>query len=233
MHLLIALALLVQERSAEATFKKIEQKIEAAKTISLRFTMETTGNEGKPTGASEVSGPLMIKNPRKLRLEYTGRLYDGMRNHEKSARFVTDGEKVFAEVAGEKRPMDTNIKSGFKPLLSRCGVKIGWGILLIQKSDPAGKLHTVDLDLANRFTLIDFKHGEDDGPSKTLAYTLRRNVGAEQVDVAMKIWYDSKTLLLTKRELMEPNRARTTETYTDLKLNAEIGDDTFEVRDAK
>jgi outer membrane lipoprotein-sorting protein len=233
MNLLIALALLVQDRSAEAAFKKIEQKIEAAQSISLRFTMESTGIEGKRTGASEVSGPLMIKNPRKLRLEYTGTLFDGTRNRDRSARFVTDGENVLAEIAGEKLPLATTIKSGFKPLISKCGVKIGWGVLLIHKSDPTGKSHPVDLDLAGRFTLVDFKRGEDDGPSKTLAYTLRRNVGAEQVDVAMKIWYDPKTFLLTKRVLEEPNRVRTTETYSDLKLNPAIGDDTFEVSDAK
>ena len=233
MTLLLALALLVQQKSAEETFKSIERKIEAARTISLRFKVETLASEGKLAGSSEMSGPLMIKDPRKLNLEYKGSIYDGNQSLERTARFVTDGERVLAEIAGERRPLATSIKSGFKPLISRCGVKIGWGVLIISRSDPTGKPKPVDLDLAGRFTVLDFRHGEDDGAYKTLTYTLRRNVGAEQVNVSMRISYDPKTLLLAKRSFVEPNKSRTSETYTDLKLNADIGDESFAVPETK
>ncbi len=232
MTLLLALALLAQER-AEETFKKIEAKIEAARTISLRFKIETFATEGRLAGSSEVSGPLWIKNPRKARFEFTGVLFDGVKNHEQKARFVTDGENVLAEVAGERRALPKNIKSGFKPLLARCGVRIGWAIILVEKTDANDKPMAIDLDLAGRFTLVRFRHGEDDGASKTLTYTLRRQVQGKDVDVPMKIWYDPKTLHVTKRSFVEPDMTRTTETYSDIKLGADIGDDKFEVTDSK
>ena len=233
MNLLLAIILLAPAQSAEETFKKIEGKINSARTISLRFNVEATSNEGKRVGSSDMAGPLMIKEPRKLRLEYTGSLNDGARGLERTAKFVTDGEKVLAEVAGERRPLATTFKSGFKPILSRSGVKIGWGVLIIQRKDPTGKPKPVELDLATRFTVLDYRHGEDDGTSKSLTYTLRRSVGAETVDVAVRITYDPKTYLLTKRVLAEPNGVRTTETYTDMKLNADLADTTFEVPDGK
>src|SRR6185295_19771102 len=65
MNFLVALVLLLQEKTAEETFKKIEETITKSKTVRVKF--EVTRKTGEET--VEASGTLLLKEGNKARQE--------------------------------------------------------------------------------------------------------------------------------------------------------------------
>src|SRR2546425_6554209 len=90
MCLFLSFSLLVQEKSAEETFKQIEEMILGAKTMSLRFKCDlVTSAKSGQKDESVFSGLLILKEGDKLNLTVKSLLSD----QEKTRNVLSDGHQ--------------------------------------------------------------------------------------------------------------------------------------------
>jgi hypothetical protein len=66
MNIFFATALLLQGQTAEETFKKIEESIDKAKTVSVKFKFVSDTRKGGVEEKAEASGTMLLKDARKV-----------------------------------------------------------------------------------------------------------------------------------------------------------------------
>jgi outer membrane lipoprotein-sorting protein len=223
MSALLAIALLFQEKTAEETFKKIEDTVHNAKTVRVKFAFEARKKEAdKPTIVAE--GTVLLKQGNKV-FATESFLIDGKKVDKKQ---ISDGSKMAFWVNDRREDKVTPKNEGAKFLngVLRAGyvqaqlIKVNF-IPLDPKSDPG------DLDPRELFILLsDFAFGVDDKEAKTMTYKFKDYEGVQG-----KIWYDPKTWKLLKRtiEYSGSDAGLAVETYPEFTLNADIPDETFKL----
>jgi outer membrane lipoprotein-sorting protein len=230
MTFVLALVCLAQEPTAEETFKKIEESIEKAKTLSFSFRVDGQGPRESPDRELKAKGVMLMKeggrfncSMKMLRLgreEGTSLVFDGAKLMMKR----DEGEPNVAEVPKSHRGAATTLVARLGALMS--------GMM------PRGGGAPQE-DVKKTLELKDLKPGDDDKEAKTLTYTVRlaARPGGPTPSLDCKLWYDPKTLALLKRTIAirqgETVEGTLTETYTDYVLNGDIPDDKFRIEEPK
>jgi hypothetical protein len=210
MNILIALALLLQDKAAETTFKNIEEALATAKTLKVAFQVESRIVNAKASvdQASTYSGSLLLKDGNKSLFTYkTDKGVSGL---------SSDGTKVltrFTPPAKESK-VPPNLNRSLSTAFGRAGSRgiLGW---LRTKSPPEG-----EVDMKELVQVASLKSGPDD----SLSYQLLLH--GQKTALEVQLWYDPKTFLPVKRTIagIAGNTAsKFTETYQFV-LNAEVAD---------
>lgn len=199
---------LLQDKTAEETFNKIEESIQKAKTLRITFKLEQVLKEGK-ADKIEKSGTFLLKqgNKANLRIKEKG----------SNTLLVSDGHlmkiipKDVSALALET-PKDLNAN------LLRRMLREGNAAPLL---DVLGPLETTLPQTKQPTPASDFTFGEDKDGIRVLKY----RVGA----VGAQLRYDPKTLRVWGLILSDQESGRVIETFEEFELNATIPDDEFAV----
>ncbi len=220
MKIAIAFALLVQEPSAEETFKKIEESIARARTLSVQFKLESQSEARK---LHSCSGMLLAKEGNRLRFELKGDL--GRFKLYRSV--VADGTTLVVDHGQgvEKREeVPKGLREDVNALLSRSGICIdffGAGV-----SKPGGAKRPREAYLVS-----DFKREKDDQGGGTLTYKLKVAGGPQDEPWSVRLWHDSD-FRPTRRSLVTRFQGVQTvimETYTGFTVDSDIPDEKFKL----
>lgn len=220
MNLLLAVAILLQDGTPEETFKKIEESIEKAKTLSITFSaggMATA--KGGGDGLFQASGVMLLKEGGRFNCLVKRRLED----RESENSIVCDGTKLSHkrdQTAAEVIEVPKACRGAASMLVTRVGILMGG---LFQAPGEA------DEDVKKTLALKNLRVGEDDGRAKTLLYTI--SFGPATLDC--RLWYEPKTLRLLKRTMKirkgERVEGSLTESYVEYIVNADIPDEKFKL----
>jgi outer membrane lipoprotein-sorting protein len=212
MHLLAALALLLQDKTAEETFKKIEETVQNAKTVRIKFKLEGALKDGQGKEKRiDKSGTLVFGDRNKLHITIS----DGI-NPVQIFSMISDGKTTRTVMTGaiitQETPSDLNrnflrslVRGGnVANLISTVGVQ--W--------DDETVLGTI-------YRVSDFEMSKDDRGAKALKYKMNGK-GAT-------LRYDPKTLLVLSRKLAEEDGGEVLETYEEFTLNGDIPEEKFKL----
>jgi outer membrane lipoprotein-sorting protein len=227
MNLLLAALLLMQDKTAEETFKKIEETVVAAKTLTSTFDVKLV----KETGGEEsvFKGTVLFKSGNRMRCDAA--MFRG--GSQKQMMFVSDGSKVGALLDGRNsQPKETSkdFNAALTLLFTRAGVFhfIG-GITPLFFGDG--------LNLEKAPSVAEFKTGEDDGNMKTLHYkTIITPLVAPPATLDVRLWYEPKSLRIVKRTVSYRSETVSrlfNEIYEEFTLNADIPDEKFKLPEEK
>ena len=224
----LALPLLAaQEESAEQVFKKIEEAIKGAKTLSVKLEGYVSAHASvrrsglRRYGPNTVHATLLLKEGDKARLSIRKpfRWED-----ERLVPFYSDGTKAKCDPDEGAWDAPKGINTFFRIAITRAGLSHLRTMMSRILSDEDLK----KLPDPNTFLKVsDVKYGDDDGQAKTLTYKLKSGKGDEPILV--RLWYDPKTYGLLKRTLKGQGRDRSwiIETYKSFDMNGDIPDEKF------
>jgi outer membrane lipoprotein-sorting protein len=228
MSLLVTLALLLQAKTAEETFKTIEETITKAKTLRVKFEISRKTGEETVDG----SGTLLLKEGNKAKLDVLAVYPDGSLVKE---LIVSDGTNVkFTAPVGDdtfalvqKKAPDYLLRSFYVTTLQ---------LPLLDSSMMTTDSREGLKDLTNYASVREFKHGEADKEGNLLLYkglldfTGRGNFKNLATSFEEKLWYDANTWIPRKRQVtlkLGTVTGTTTETYEHFVLNDDIPNENF------
>lgn len=199
---------LLQDKTAEETFNKIEETIQKAEMLRITFKLEHILKEGK-VDKIETSGTVLLKqgNKANLRIKEKG----------STTLLVSDGHlmKIIskdASVLSLETPKDLNANLLKWMLREGNAASILDALGLVPKTLPQAK----KLTPASEFTF-----GEDKDGVRILKY----KVGT----TGTQLRYDAKTLHVLGIILSGQDSGSVIETFEEFELNAKIPDDEFAV----
>jgi hypothetical protein len=211
--------------AAEKMFRKIEETVDRARALKVRFTMELTEDGRDPIAAS---GEVWVKTGNKL---FVVARVDGPAER-KETRFIGAGGKMVTERDGKATAPE--------PTWPDLSVRMTSGFLRvgIAALDKIARYHTPapneETDIKKILVLSDFRTGPDDGEARTLTYRVEAGK-AEVLNVTLT--YDPLTCRLLKRTttLAKRNRHEATvvEKYEEFTLDAVIPDEKFSFPEEK
>lgn len=227
MNLLLAAALLLQDKTAEETFKRIEEPILKAKSISLDFKL--LGEEGAHKWGG--GGTLLLKEGNKVRFEWVV-LAPSM-----VIIMTSDGEHVLRTPERRRTLHNAPQTLGLAYNASFCRLGVGaGGTLAMDYVDPKdGGIPNIP----ELLKISDLKQGEDDGALKTLTWTVTISssfMPAVSKPVPVKLWYDPKTFKPVKRTLTNVKgdvEVNWMETYENVTYDEPIPDEKFKLPEVK
>jgi outer membrane lipoprotein-sorting protein len=227
MKLLLAAVLLVQDKSAEEMFKKIEDGIETAKTVRVVF--HCAGQAPLPGGDQEVksTGTLLLKEGNRINIFQ--RITAG--GQEQELRHISDGATLLRRWPGGLE--DTNKTPD--TLSANVGIALArtWAQASFGGSGGPGSLTGKKLDLREKYQVSDFKTEPDEKEAKVLSYKVTPKRGDA---MQITLFYDPQKLVPLKRTIrtLKPDEVMTlTETYEEFVLNADIPDEKFKLPEEK
>lgn len=193
MHVLVALALLLQE-SPETAFHRIEGAIEKARSVKVLYTLQPAKEpESLSRGTMTLDGDLSLKMSADLRnkdgtrmplvTEYEkGKIKSAMGTHQ-------------VELPGEGRL----VRQSFNMYLTRVGIVAG--AMFEHGFWSSAKGGAVSVDLKQMFAPTRFiAVGDGKDGSKIMSYTFESALRPIPF-VWAKIWYDPNTYRLLRREV--------------------------------
>jgi outer membrane lipoprotein-sorting protein len=223
-YLTLTLVCFLQSKEAEEALKRIEEKLEKASTLTMKFAYTERGDAASTKG----QGTLLMKEGNKVSLSLT--LED---NAEKfDLRMLSDGSTLSLPLADapDLRTVPKNLKQIMLKAVVRAGIAESW--YPIRRATAAGSPEEVDAALNKLFVVSEITFGDDEGgTTKTLLYKIEET--AFEPAYSAKLWYDPKTNMLIKRTLEragQKGRIRSTESYEAINLNEEIPEDKFKLR---
>ncbi len=227
MNLLLAAALLMQDKTAEEALKSIEDAFGRAKTLSVRYVRREPQADG---GEAEARGTILLKEGNRLRWEYSS-LRKGVKG---DLVVVSDGARVVTVING-KRDVDRKTFKGlnetFAVLLARAGsvpILSGFRALL---DNPK-----IDRIMAQQATPITGANlGEDEDGKKTLNYiTVFNPFRSDSRTAEIRLWYEPSSYRIFKRSLTNKGMNGTIdENYSEFSINADIPDEKFKLPEEK
>jgi len=237
MNLLLAAVLLLQDKTAEEAFKKIEETILQAKSITLSYKISGTSLDQQHTERkSEASGTLLLKAPNQAYLQESSIVSGGRRT---SRLIVSDGSSMVIKRDppwDQERPrkaaaphmLNERLKAALLWLGASSPFDIGSGMI-------EGRAEKEDFDPVKEFRLESFQTGPHDGNAQTLAF---RAVSIKYPTVVSRftLGYDLKSFRLLKRSQAmkwEQIEISSTEAYDEFTLNADIPDEKFKLPEEK
>lgn len=216
MNLLLAITMCLQDETAEDTYRRVEETLAKAKTLSIKYRIDLVAGPSKMS----ADGTVHLKEGNRLKITLTS--VPGAPKQEASA--ASDGTTVRCH---PPRPGATETEWAAPATLNE-------DITLALLRAGCYELHRVplrmhhsDLKPKEQMTLSDFRKGEDDAGLRTVLFKVSEGSGGGEV----KVWVDPKTWTLRRRVLsaeMAPGiKATVTENYEIFKLNGEIPNDAF------
>jgi len=217
---MLAIALLLQDKLAEDTLSKIDQQIAAFRSLSVEVRAELRSQAEDHEKKESFSGKILLKDGGKARLDLL-RVRD---NKESSMLIISNGTTVADTREGEtlETPTPKDFNKNFSlAALALTGVTKAH-MLTFEVSAP------VDYDVRRKGALSNVRVEPDEGELKSLSYTL--TFGAHTSTV--RVWYSPTDLRPLKRELVwkaAKARVTMTETYMNYLVNADIPDEKFAI----
>ncbi len=220
MTVLLAVAVLLQDKVAEDSLSQIDKMFSAAKSLSVEFRVEIRIQFADDEEKTILSGKMLLKEGGKARV-------DGVRvrDHKESGfLIISNGTKVAdtreEETSEIPTPKDFN-KNFILAALGLSGVTKAY-TTTFSVSSPE------DYDVRRKFTASKIRVEPDDGGLKSLSYTLAFGEHPSLV----RIWYSASDLRPTKRELVWKASSATvtvTEVYQKYVIDADIPNEKFEI----
>jgi outer membrane lipoprotein-sorting protein len=224
MTLILAAALLLQDKTAEDAFKKIDEAVVKAKTVRLEFKTEMTQVTGGADLVLTSEGTLLFKGDDKVC--YSTRMKDP--RGEEEMTLASDGLQLRVRTGKKLRSPRESTKefaSDFKAQFVRGGAYLAYGSSLRPKSKTE--------ESRKQFEPQNLRQGEDDQEAKTLLYQLK--LSNQEIDVTLR--YDPKTFLplgrsgAVRKNGVEAGTLR--ETYKEFALDADLPDEKFVLEEKK
>ena len=227
MNLIVGLALLLQDAAAVEAYRKIEESLRKAKSVTLTWTWEVRPWASK---AWEGSGTLLLKSGDKANLSLKFENPGG----EHRLRLVSDGsflkytfeppDRDHLKIVHEATPRNIMDDLGIVRFGPFEGTQYA-GVMDIY-------LRGGDLDRSVRgsLKLTAFKLGEDDKGAKRLTYSIMR---WKEDQSEVKLWYDALSHKPLKRQIRHEfwpvgdNGKTHTESIEQFTLDAGIPDEKF------
>jgi outer membrane lipoprotein-sorting protein len=216
MLMIVAVVLLLQDKTATETLKKIEETIEKAKSFSCSFRAGGTLEH-----AIGLGGAVVMKAPDKCALR-----------GDDSFQFVSNGEQaVFKSPSPDKgsvecpKEMNSVISANFV----RAGAALT--LLALKPSDAKGTKREAHMLIFKIRDIINEPRGPDNG---ALGFGLELFANAPAASVTL--WYDLKTFLPVKRRVEFANGDEEfvlTEVYKNSTLDHDIPDEKFKLPEEK
>ena len=208
----------IEDPLARATFRNLENTLNQAKTLTLRFGSEYWRTD-VAEGVRKGSGVLVLKGDQKIRMSYQ----PPPSKWAETLTFVSDGATL--ELSGQN-PISRTPSPLFKNSLGTIFVRRGF-----REAERVLLLYTVGEINEEAFTtsssLKNLRKGPDDGDAKTLTYDVEA-FGCDESRVTL--WYDPKTSLILKRSTDNTRfgawSSRLIETY-DVQLDAAVPEERF------
>jgi len=231
MDLFLAAVFLMQDKTAEETFKHMEDLVRGAKSVCVRFKVVVTEDAKiQLTG----SGALLLKEGNKLNYSITS-LEAGI--HDKEYHFISDGSQIRGSYHRVDRGAVRELQQATPvDLLGNfiAGVcKAGVGGLLTYDAVTAflgvsgANPKTVPLRWKEMLTVSGLRQGEADTESaNAIHYKLHLSADTSAPAAEMKVWIDPKTNMPVKR-IFSFGNFTATETYEEFTLNGDIADEKF------
>lgn len=234
MYLVIVLAACLQDKAAEEAFKKIEETVRQAKTLSVSIKYASGLKAGAKENWTDGVVTLLLKDGNKVSLRCEAS-HLGREIHD---TIVSDGSKTAVTQGGDSdnqtETTSNKLRENLTIALARVGGAYAARLTRRLAADQLNELPDYDKTLA----LADYKTTEDDGDAKTLTYkvTVTDTSVRLRVTLEIKVWYIARTSKILKRVFKltgEPDERTVTETYEEFYLNTDIPDEKFKVRDGK
>ena len=234
MNLLMVTALLLQDKSGEDTFQKMEEMFGGAKSLIIKFRAEVDDAEETPKSAIRVEGTLMMKEGNKVRLSMKVR----RGNEEVEQSLISNGTRmrIVTPSASEEKETPKNLRTFFNEAMSRYGISRAFSemqSLGAKQQDPKS---------AERPSKLRGKFVGRDGREDCLGmlgYTIELSQSAKATSARVLTYYvrDSLRLVLRRLSLMDSQslaaQGQIEEIYDEFTLNAEIPDEKFKLPEEK
>jgi len=216
--------------TAEQAFKKIEEAVSKAKAARVQYVWEGSSSTDL-AGKVEATGVVIIKEGNRTNLSAT------ITEREKTSelKVVSDGSIVKTKL-GPHRVLECvvpkNFEEGLKLALHRLGamqaVLIAHKVCMLEEEEQEEALK-----LGKKPAVADFRHGPDDGDSKSILYKIIPD-GADSA-AEVKLWYTPDTYRLVKRTITikKPAESVFTEVYREWTLDPDLENEEFRLPSVK
>jgi len=211
--LLITAALLVpqEKNEAEELFKKMEEKIEKAKSVQvkLRGTVDDM----------ELSGALWLDEGGKVRIDLEGKSSRGSM----TAAAISDGKKARLDSSDRPAPRRFDVPETFDRLIRTSAARAGF----VSSFEFFEGGERVKADPETAFVAKAFKLGVKEIVGDRDCQAVDYMVSRRGKDASVTVWIDTGTFLPLKRVLKADTKTLT-ETYAAFKLDEKIDPAKFE-----
>jgi len=230
MNLLLAAVLLMQDKTAEETFKKIEDSITSAKSLSVKIKMTASNREKGEAQLGSISGTFLLKGDQKLLAEFVAT----QNGKEQRMSVVCDGQYMQGRSIALPQPVEYESQPRFRNYLELAFVRGGGSGLMSMTAIYCGLVHAarkMEQDPKKMVAVTGLESGKDAG-----GVYLKFDSKMDHFGPLMKntLWYDPLTYKPLKSVLSAvENGATMTEVYEDFILNADIPDEKFKLPEEK
>lgn len=215
----MALAMALQEGTAEDSYRRLEETLQKARSLSIKYQLDLA-----IAGANQTaSGTLLLKEGNRVKITLSS---EGPGTRKLEASVVSDGSTVRSlplppGSAGTDWAAPKDLKEATLVAYLRAGC--------MDLHRLPHRMHDFEKDPKASLLVSQLRRGEDEAGLSTLTYTLQEGSGQGQV----KIWFDPKTWMLRKRVMTVQAGDRNpqgtvTETYEPA-VNPELSDDLFKL----
>jgi outer membrane lipoprotein-sorting protein len=222
MSILMALAISLQEGTAEESYRRIEETLQKAKSLSIKYQVELAMGGQKMT----ASGTVLLKEGNRLKITLSS---GGAGIPKQEALSNSDGSTVRSL---PQRPGSAETEWATPKTLNESVTVASLRSGCFELHRLPARMHDHGTNPKDSLVVSEIHMGDDDSGLRTLIYTLQEGTGRGQ----MKVWFDPKTLMLRKRVFIVPAQgkqpqATVTETYETFVVNSEISNDVFKLTD--
>jgi outer membrane lipoprotein-sorting protein len=208
--LLLAALALQDSPTAEEFFKRVEEKYASAKTVELKADIKAEKKNGV-AGAWTLQG--QFKEGNRVKIAMNGTMAtdyticcDGKSTRHGSLR------------SGHLHDAADRYGEGLRRLFIRAGGLVSVGSA--EHPDPSKDTSASDFKFA-----ADEKVG--DRAARVLEFSVKHGTGKDSITFRVKLWVEPESLALLKRESEDNHGGKIAETYSDVKFDGEIPDETF------
>lgn len=205
--------LLAQDSPADV-LKKIEETVAAAETIRAEYKID--GITDKKKAPAYIDGVIEVRRGNKVRIVQTTFVGGGKTVDE----ILSDGVHIVA-MNGDRRSLPREA-----PKTLEAQARAWFSTLPIMASPFFGAGPNLDKDSREDFKVAEVKKGDDDGALKSIVVTYKPRI-ANAVSPEVRIWYDPKTFLISRRAISIPNGPRIREILPKLALDAKLPEEYF------
>jgi outer membrane lipoprotein-sorting protein len=237
MSVILALATLLQDTTAEEAFSRIAAKLEKAATLRIVYSGEAVA-KGRPEAPMKYSGTLLLKSGNRASWEIKIPTTDPKRSF--TYKLVSDGTKL-SENGRPGGPVPEGLGAPFLRALGGCGIFYSYVTLRdLSTSGPAFRA----ILLRHAPVSSGFRMGTKSGNVESLFYDVREEVsttvGVDQTrfelaaqTIRARLSFDRESLRPLERTLTfrtaEDKEVTLAERYSVFEVDADLPDALFKV----
>ena len=215
MKLILGLAILFRQDSAEQAYQKIEAVLQESLPIQIRYKMNSSSKYSDGTlRATERLGSILLQKENKARIEVKEVTTTTVPHPRNETLFISDGKRMRRTFTADGKEIESRERDTPKNL----SLLIAIGLTREGDWSPLSRFLLDRINLLGPLTHLE--HGADDGAAKTLQFMLH--------GVKTRLWYDPKDFRILKQTWSPPGSGLTdVQVFEEFKLHADIPDDSF------